>query len=196
MAFATGTVGLLALGLMMVTVTPNRSDAPVAISSSTTPTAASSSALRANPSVPEVRAIRTASPVLATPIGDGTFAVVTRASLVDLGSSVIDVRLPSGRQSLGSIVTASRDTVIVALATVEGGHPIAAERPLDDEIVTVLASPPITVAFDDVGDLAVEEGTAVVDDDGELVGICSRSGNGMRLIEVSAELDAATSVVP
>lgn len=60
-----------------------------------------------------------------------------------------------------------------------------------------MASPPITVAYDDVGDLAVEEGTAVLDDHGHLVGICSRSvDDQVRLIEVSPELDAATSVVP
>jgi hypothetical protein len=65
-------------------------------------------------------------------------------------------------------------------------------------MVTVMASPPITVAYDDIDTLAVEEGTAVIDGDGELVGICSRRAGSrhVRLIEVSAELDDATSVVP
>jgi hypothetical protein len=61
-----------------------------------------------------------------------------------------------------------------------------------------MATPPIIVEFDDVDTLAVEEGTAVIDDAGELVGICSRRHDSdlVRLIAVSEELDDATSVVP
>jgi len=201
LAITTGTMGLLAVGLVMMTVTPKRAESPIAISASTTPTAVSSgaaapAALAPGPTA-RVGLRGEAAGVLATPIGDGRFAIVTRASLVDARRTVIDVRLPSGQLSAGSIVTASDDAVIVALATVEQGHAIARHRPASTELVTVMATPPITVAFDDVGTLAVEEGTAVLDGNGHLVGLCSRSGGKhLRLIEVNPELDDATSVVP
>ncbi len=194
-------MGLLAVGLLMMTITPKRAESPVAISASTTP-APITLGVRAPAALPPGANERVGlrgetTSVLATPIGDGRFALITRASLVDTRRTVIDVRLPSGRLSAGSIVTASDETVIVALATVEPGRAIARHRPESAEIVTVMATPPITVAYDDVGTLAVEEGTPVVDDDGHLVGLCSRSGSDrLGLIEVNPELDDATSVVP
>ena len=194
-------MGLLAVGLLMVTITPRQAESPLAIASTTTP--AASLGIRRPAALAPVGTDRLGlrsepAGVLATPIGDGRFAIVTRASLVDARHTVVDVRLPSGRLSAGSIVIASDDAVVVALATAEPGHAIARHRPRAHDIVTVMASPPITVAFRDVPTLAVEEGTAVLDDDGHLVGICSRhAGTGeVRLIEVIPELDAATSVVP
>lgn len=183
-----GTAGLLAVGLLMVSVAPGPADAPIAIA--TTP---SSSPIGSG----TPQGIRAEPGALATPIGDGTFAVVTRASLNGVDSSVIEVRLPSGRRSLGSIVTASESAVVVALAHVEAGHPVAQRRPRSSDVVTVMATPPVEVAFHDVAGLEVEEGTAVIDRDGNLVGICSRKTDGaVELIELSDELDDATSVVP
>jgi hypothetical protein len=204
LALATGTLGLLAVGLLMITITPQRTDSPILLSASTTPIATAQGAGRSAaaaivPAATEAVGLRSESArVLATPIGDGRFALVTRESLAGSDDTVIDVRLPSGQMSAGSIVTASEDAVVVALAVTEPGHAIASDRPGDRDMVTVMATPPITVAYDDVDTLAVEEGTAVVDDDGNLVGICSRRSGSrhVRLIEVSAELDAATSVVP
>lgn len=202
MALTTGTLGLIAVGSLMIAITPKPSDAPVALIASTTPSTSAQGISRAASPAPapsdRVGLRAETGKVLATPIGDGQFALVTRASLVGAERSIIDVHLPSGRTSAGSIVTASGDTVVVALMNAEPGHAIARDRPLGRELVTVMATPPIVVEFDDVDTLAVEEGTAVVDDDGHLVGICSRQRNSDRvwLIEVSEELDDATSVVP
>jgi hypothetical protein len=202
LALTTGTMGLLAVGLLMITITPRRAESPIAISASTTPVSVSQGArgpVALAPSGTERIGLRTDSwGVLATPIGDGRFALVTRASVVDMRRTVIDVKLPSGRLSAGSIVTASDDAVIVALATTEPGHAVARHLPEPNEMVTVMSSPPITISYGDVDTLAVEEGTAVLDENGHLVGICSqRSGTEqVRLIEVSGALDDATSVVP
>jgi hypothetical protein len=202
LALATGTLGLIAVGALMIAVTPHASDAPVALIASTTPATSAQSIGRAVSLAPvatdRVGLRADTDTVLATPIGDGRFALVTRASLAGAERSIIDVRLPSGRTSAGSIVTASGDTVVVALMSAEPGHSIARDRPDGGEFVTVMATPPIVVEFDDIDTLAVEEGTAVIDDDGELVGICSRrhDSDGIRLIEISEELDDATSVVP
>ncbi|MDW3214413.1 MAG: hypothetical protein R8G01_10475 [Ilumatobacteraceae bacterium] len=205
LALTTGALGLIAVGALMIAITPKPSDSPIALIASTTPSAAaqgigrSVSAASLEPVATDRVGLR-AEPdgVLATPIGDGRFALVTRASLAGTERTIIDVRLPSGRTSAGSIVTASGDTVVVALMNAEPGHAIASDRPSGRELVTVMATPPITVEFDDVDTLAVEEGTPVVDRDGHLVGICSRQRNSERvwLIEVSEALDDATSVVP
>lgn len=199
MAFASGTAGLLAVGLFLVSVAPGPADAPVAIATTSTPTPVAPRAAIAATFAPVdgVQPLRGDTSVLATPIGDGTFAVVTRASLRAADSSIVEVRLPSGRRSLGSIVTASDAAVVVALAETEAGHTIARRPPDDDDMVTVMATPPVEVAFAEVDDLSVDEGTPVLDEDGLLVGLCSRKRDGdTELIELSSALADATSVVP
>lgn len=200
LALATGTLGLLAVGLLMVSISPKRADSPIAVTAST-----NSESLVASRGPIALATIgfepdggTGAAPALATPIGDGRFALITRESAIASDEALIDVRLPSGRRSIGSIVTGSDHAVVIALATREAGHAIAHRRPRADDIVTVLTDPPINVAYEDVGTLAVHEGTPVVDDHGYLVGICSRRDgtDHVRLIEVIAELDDATSVVP
>ncbi len=201
MALTTGTLGLLAVGLLMVTITPDRADSPIALIASTTPVAVQR-ALRPAALAPAAtdrlgfRSEPTGS--LATPIGDGRFALVTRASLTETDGMVIDVRLPSGRTTAGSIVTASDGAVVVALAATEKGHRIAARRPLRTDIVVVMVDPPISVEYSEIDTVDAAEGTAVLDSDGSLVGLCSRriGSDHVWLIEVPAELDAATSVVP
>ncbi len=198
----TGMLGLIAVGSLMVAITPNPTGAPIALIASTSPATSAQGVGRVASLAPvgtdRVGLRSDAAGALATPIGDGQFALVTRASLAGAEQSIIDVRLPSGRTSIGSIVTAAGDTVVVALMNIEPGHVIARDRPRGGDLVTVMATPPIVIEFDDVDTLAVEEGTAVIDDDGELVGICSRRHDSdlVRLIEISEELDDATSVVP
>ena len=132
MALTSGTLGLLAVGLLMVTITPDRAESPIALSASTTPVVAQSArrvAVLASSATDRIGFRSEPIGALATPIGDGRFALVTRASLADTDGMVIDVRLPSGRTTAGSIVTASDDAVVVALAVAEPGHRIAAVRP-------------------------------------------------------------------
>ena len=206
-ALTTGMLGLIAVGSLMVAITPNPTGSPVALIASTSPAAGSQGigsqgigrAASLAPAATDRVGLRSeVEDVLATPIGDGRFALVTRASLAGSDQNIIDVRLPSGRTSAGSIVTAAGDTVVVALMNIEPGHLIARDRPGAAELVTVMATPPIVVEFDDIDTLVVDEGTAVIDDDGELVGICSRRHDSdlVRLIEVGEELADATSVVP
>lgn len=178
-ALVTGTMGLLAVGVLLLTVTPPKQDSPIALSASTTlvrsasPTSGPTGAL-VNPGAP-------ADEALATPIGDGRLALVTRAALGEQRGTTVSVRLTSGRVGLVEVVDRSDGAlVLVALPAGEAGHPIADELPDADEIVTVLASPPITVPFADVATLEVEEGTPVFDQEGALVGLCSR-GKGILL---------------
>ncbi len=198
-ALTSGTIGLLAVGLLMVTITPDRAESPVAISASTTPVDQASQPIALAPVGTEQVGFRSEiTRALATPIGDGRFALVTRTALLDTDQMIIEVRLPSGRMTAGSIVTASEHAVVVALAAIEPGHDVAGHRPSAGEMVTVMTEPPVTVPYDRIGTVEVDEGTAVLDGDGMLVGLCSRrrGSDRMRLIEVIAELDAATTVVP
>ena len=201
-AFTTGTLGLLAVGLLMLAVTPNRSGSPVAISATTTPAAADGSpavATTALASVTETSdrnpvALRGRSDALATPIGEGRFAVVTAADLATrtgragIGESV-EVAVPSGATRDARIVGQVGDTVLVELERSEPGVDLADQHPEGHEIVTVLAEPPVTIVLDDLAELEVDEGTAVLDGDGDLVGLCSRGDDDeTRLVVVDGEM--------
>ncbi|MFP5487391.1 MAG: hypothetical protein ACLGHQ_03690, partial [Acidimicrobiia bacterium] len=191
-AFTSGSLGLLAVGLLMLAVSPDRSSAPVAISATTTPverpTSVVPTASASNGSGPV--ALRGRPDVLATPLGDGRFAVVTAADLAEDGDAAhigatVDVGVPSGR-TVGAVVVAhGGDAVLVELDRPEPGHAVARVQPAGHEVVTVLAEPPVTIVLDDLPRLQVEEGTAVLDDTGELVGLCSQDDDATRLVLVS-----------
>ena len=135
-------------------------------------------------------------PPLATPIGDGQFALVTETGLAGQRGPVIDVRFVSGELGTGAIVSgADQPVVVVSLANEVVGHEVAHRLPQPNEMVTVMASPPFAIRFADVGTLDVAEGTAVIDSDGSLVGLFSheRDGGAMILVPVSDELVDATN---
>lgn len=194
-AFTTGSLGLLAVGLLMLAVTPGRSGSPVAISATTTPVDVAGSVtaiatVAAGSSDRTPLGLRGAPEALATPIGEGRYAVITAVDL-DAGpggvvvGDAVEVEVPSGRLHAARIVGRSGDTVLVELERAEPGVDVAEDRPTGDEIVTVLAEPPITIAFDDLATLAVAEGTAVLDGAGDLVGLCSQDlGAATRLLTV------------
>jgi hypothetical protein len=204
-ALTTGSLGLLAVGVLILTVTPRGHDAPIAISATTTPVAIAAPETRVDSLRPafatrgsgttEMASLQHA---LATPIGDGRTAVITDNALKGHDGDEIEVRLPSGRLAAGQVIEKSGSTWLIELYDAESGHEIATDRPASSEIVTVMMSPPVTVVLADIGTLDIGEGTAVLDRDGNLVGICThRKGDGkVRLIEVRAELVGATSGVP
>lgn len=214
-ALVTGTVGLLAVGILVMTVTPRRHESPIAISATTTPlsvvatlrplgTVGSSDGIAAlaGRGTTTDRAVDRSrqQPVLATPFGDDGLAFVTSASLNGLADAVrrgrLEVSLPSGRTAGAQIVqTGHAPLAIVSIGSVAGpALGIASRQPAPSEMVTVLASPPISVAFSDVGELDVREGTAVLDGDGLLIGICTHGGRQGRvaLILISDLLVGAT----
>lgn len=234
-ALVTGTFGLLAVAVLVLTVTPGRPESPIAISATTTPaairaaaTTTATTAASAASAVP----VRAANPTvalappaststvsesghataagLATALGSGRHAVITERSLDDIDvDERFHVRLPSGDVSPAEIVQWRDDgLVVVSLGESYPAHVIAADAPIRDDIVMVMSHPPVTIAFDDVDELAdlhplmVAEGTAVFDRDGDLVGLCSHpDGDGsVELIELDdamndlvSELDDATS---
>lgn len=193
-ALTSGTLGLIAVGLLVLAITPERSAAPIAISATTTPVATGVD--HSISGAPESTAVglRNRPEAMATPIGEGRLAVVTAAGLgATPGASrvgdAVEVAVPSGRMHAARIVGRAGDTVVVELERTEPGMQVADEHPGGHEIVTVLARPPITIVLDQLATLDVEEGTAVLDDDGDLVGLCSEGGDeSTRLLVVSDEL--------
>lgn len=169
-AFITGSLGLLAVGALMLTLTPRGGEPPVAIGATTLPL----------PPIPTV--VR-----LATPIGDGRLALTIGDA--DSGTQ-FDVQLASGPVVTAVVDTAQSGVVLLAIKRQGGGHPIASTQPDDDEIVTVLADPPVTIAFADIGTVDADEGTPVLDEDGELVGLCTRKGAAMSVVDVTGTMTA------
>ena len=201
-AITTGTFGLLAIGLLVMVVTPSGSTAPVALSATTTPAVitttpapaaegAATADVTAIAGRPAAIGLRSAVEANATPVGDGGLAVMTPGDVTAaIGSTGlgrrIEVVVPSGDVHEAAVVGVAGDAVVVHLASAEPGLSLAERLPADDDIVTVLDAPPITVAFADLVDLEVDEGLAVVDDDGRLVGLCRDRLRGTDLVEIDA----------
>lgn len=214
-AIVTGTLGLLAVGTLMLTFTPRRQESPVALSATTTPVTLSAgngvaAIARQVPvalGIPVTRPVARQLPGLATPIGDGQRAVMTASgSNTEVGTE-IDVQLTSGPVVTAVVDETASGIVIVSItsdasAPLVDGHAVASSLPAPDEIVTVLADPPVSVAFADVASVDADEGTPVLDRHGELVGLCTRGERSTALIDVtdqpaiSEQPAAATSVAP
>jgi hypothetical protein len=197
-AIATGTMGLVAVAMLMFTVTPRRQDSPVAISATTSPTAGFERAVGERAVSAGVRpaAVRVVTGALATPIGDGGRAVMTMSAAAARGTE-LDVQLTNGPVVTAVVDATGAGIVIVSISSRSVGHPIADTQPDPDEIVTVLADPPVTIAFSAVTTVDAEEGTPVLDGDGELIGLCSqREAHGDDSIALIDVTDDPTIDVP
>jgi hypothetical protein len=202
-AIATGSIGLVAVGILMIVVTPPAQDSPVAVSATTSPfTSASATSASATASSATPRAsgratapvaARSVAQALATPIGDGRLALMTAPGSAIRRGAELDVQLTNGPVVTAVVDATAAGVVVVSIASGANGHEIAATQPEADEIVTVLAEPPVTIAFAALTTLDAEEGTPVLDDDGELIGLCSqRHGAGddqpITLIDVTGDV--------
>jgi hypothetical protein len=193
-AMVTGTVGLLAVGLLVLTVAPDRTDAPLTVSATTTPSAVTPARLTGVAAIgrfsSDDRTTSDSAPVrlrpgLATPVGDGRSALMTlEATQRRVGP--FDVRLTSGAIVSAAVIdTSDHGLVVVSIAASDQAHEIASALPEPHEIVTVLADPPITVPFDSIDEMEVAEGTPILDAAGALVGICTRTSDGPMVLDVT-----------
>jgi hypothetical protein len=211
-AMVTGTIGLLAVGALMLTVTPRRTDSPTAVASTTTPlaglVATSSRVAPTSARQGLVTVVR-----LATAIGDGHQAVMTLADRTDpdglVDGSEFDVQLTSGPMVTAVVDSTLGDLAMLTIRSSQPGHSVAHSMPAPDEIVTVLADPPVTIAFSDLASVEAGEGTPVFDLDGDLIGLCTLGADDQLTIvavteqpvtetstPVTATSVAATSVAP
>ncbi len=174
-------------------------------------------------------------PAKATVLGDGAMALVTRRALLEqLGDRVdasASLMVSAGGRAIEAALAPLLDVItggdepvlddeLAHLARLdelvlvvldredrtERGYLVASRSPEPDDMVTVLSDPPVEVEFHEVDDLDVADGTAVVDQDGALVGICTWSdgaGDGPSMVfaevvdraGVEVGLSASSSVV-
>jgi hypothetical protein len=190
-AIATGSIGLVALGVLMILVTPPAQDSPVAVSATTSPSLTPSTVRTTITRVAPVAA-RAVPHALATPIGDGRLALMTAPGSTIRRGAELNVQLTNGPVVTAVVNDTAAGVVVVSIASGTDGHEIAASAPEPEDIVTVLAEPPVTIAYSALTTLDAEEGTPVLDDDGDLVGLCSqRHGAGddrpITLIDVTGD---------
>jgi hypothetical protein len=167
-------MGLVAVALLMITVTPRKEGPPVAVAT-TSPIATPDTQVHANAVAAVTTTIaRSAPQALATPIGNGDLALMTLSAVAMQLGSEIDVRLTSGPVVTAVVDVTTPGVVVVSIASSAEGHPIADAPPDPDEIVTVLADPPVTIAFSALTTVDAAEGTPVLDRDGDLIGLCTQ----------------------
>jgi hypothetical protein len=181
------TVSLLLIGLLAIAITPDRSPAPIAASSTigevgsrSVPAAiASSSALTST--------TLTSLPVV-TPIGDDGWAVTTWEAVAG-ETGWMNARLPSGQvvevEVVGTDPAAGLVVVTLPASADTVGYQLAADRPGPSDTVYVNGNEPKVVTLVDLAYLEVEEATPVLDGAGALVGLCTGgSHDGTTLMTV------------
>jgi hypothetical protein len=195
-----GTVGLLAVCLLVLTFTPDRDESPVAVSATTTPSGPGGVRVLSGISAigrfasedDDDGATVRVQPAIATPIGDGRSALVTRAA-IRATDDAFDVQLASGVIVEAAVMsTTPAGLVVVTIAVSDTAHDLADELPEPDEIVTVLTETPMTVPFGDIDELDLAEGTPVLDAEGALVGLCTRTHGRATVVAVSGTSTTTT----
>jgi hypothetical protein len=169
----TATLSLILIGLLALSMTPGRGAGPLAVEA-TTATTGRLAALE-QPALPMV-----------TPIGDEGWAVTTSGA-AGSGAVTMAARLPSGDVVDVEIVRrdAESGVTLVSLPALTHGYQLATASPAPSDTVVVHGAPPQIVAMVDVTGLDLAEGTPVLDEDGDLVGICTRVARGVVVMTVS-----------
>lgn len=182
-ALVGGAAGVLAVALLVLTLAPQGTEAPVAVSSTSSPGSSTSVQLVASAGLGRDMTGLALHPI-ATPIGNDGLAVmssrsivgVTQLSTARLDNRMIDVVLVTGHVTRALVVDPGESGGIawVSLASEAYGHglDLAIEMPRADDVVTVLADPPMLVEFAHIEQVEAADGTPVIDDDGDVVGLC------------------------
>jgi hypothetical protein len=209
MALLTGTAGVLLIGVFVLSITPRESNEPLATSSTPTTDRVPAVQMVAPLAVSRPSAWTPGPQPLATLVGTTGLAVVTSRALGRMSpissptqgvtSSValsITVRLDDGTPARASILDPGDGTglAVVAVAgpiAIEG-MPLAQGQPQPREPVTVMTDEPIVVAYADITNIDVADGTAVVNRAGELIGLCSED-SAQRFIPIDELLVDATT---
>lgn len=209
-ALAAGTFGLLVVAALVLVVTPRNLGAPIAVGASTTLSDSfsgdsagdadlGSAALGigglstlATGELSTTTTVAVVLAALATPVGDGSYAIVTMKSLAGQQGGTVVFRLRSGDTATGEIMWEFDDAALVSIPTTQTPHAIATAKPRHSDMVTVMSDTPVAMSFAEVAQADVPEGTPIVDDEGALVGLCSKRDDGttevIEVIEVT-EID-------
>lgn len=186
----TATLSLLLIGVLAISMTPDRSASPE--------TAASTiSGLR---TVPATAAGLEQPPLpMVTPLGDDGWAVTTMSAVAGR-SGRVQARLPSGEVVDVEIVATDRDAglTVVSLPVADGGgYQLAATDPAPSDTVLVRTDPPLVVTMVELAALDVDEATPVLDESGDLIGLCTheRDGIALRTVVTMPDDPQATTTV-
>ena len=233
-ALAGGTLTILLMGVVVLSLTPNGVPNPTVAGSSPVEQRVASAALGA-PSTnwtqvtdwtravdltraggrpvatsPEPRA---ADVPLATGLADGGLAVLPSQAVMtllgergeesprtDTPASIVVV-LHDGSSTTATVVDAGDGAGLAVVrfdqdANRATGFTVAPDMPADDEMVTVMTAEPIDIEMHrldevDPATAAVVDGTAVLDADGNLVGLLTNGDDGSQLLpidDLSADL--------
>ncbi len=170
----TATLSLLLIGLLALSMTPDRGGAPPV-------------AVQATNEEPTVgpAALEQRLPMV-TPLGDEGWAVMT-SDAVGARAGLMSARLPSGDVVDVEIVRrdAESGVTLVSLPELTHGYQLAEQSPGPTDTVLVHSPEPQVVTMLAVARLDVAEGTPVLDDDGALVGICTMGTQGVAVMTVS-----------
>jgi hypothetical protein len=182
-ALVGGAAGVLAVALFVLTIAPHGRDTPVAVSSTSSPGSATSPPRVASASLGREIAGLAVHPIV-TPIGDDGMAVTSSRSIARttqsnpprFESGPIDVVLVTGHIARALVVDPGESGGLAWLSldagNVDHGLDVAVEMPRAGDVVTVLADPPMLVDFAHIEQVEAADGTPVVDDDGDVVGMC------------------------
>jgi hypothetical protein len=176
------TLSLLMVGLLVVSMTPDRSGTPQTVSATTSGSIGSVAALE-QPRLP-----------LVTPIGDDGWAITTTGA-VKARAGRMAARLPSGE--IVDVDIVSRDEAagftVVSLPTQTSGYRLATSQPGPTDTVAVRGRRTQVVEMVKVSTLHVEEAAPVVDGHGDLVGLCSTDAGSVEVRTVSTMPAAAST---
>ena len=183
----TATLSMLLIGVLAISMTPDRSSPESAVSTITgLRTAPVTAAALDQPSLPIV-----------TPLGDGGWAVTTMSALAGRSGSV-RARLPSGDVVVVEVVATDRSAGLTVVSLPEAGsdgYELAAAEPSPDDTVLVRSDPPQTVTMIELAALDVDEATPVLDGAGDLIGLCTNEREGVALRTVATMPDDPTTTV-
>lgn len=129
---------------------------------------------------------------LATLLESG-IAVVTAKSVAGYqAGEQFAIRLASGRTLQGELVSKLGNAAVVTVGVLvasEQSHAVADSVPGASTLVTILSDPPLTVRLDELAATEVPEGTAVIDGDGRLIGLCTLAADGHTSLAAAVDAD-------
>lgn len=183
---STGTLGLLLVGILAITMTPRQSESPVAANST-----ALGLRVRTAPASDRL-------PIV-TPIGDDGWAITTADALDGFNGTTARVRLATGGITVVEIVRVTDEVILVSLpagSDVDTFDVAATDPSGDDMVVLHDEDDPISVPMGELANADVAEATPVLDDRGRLVGLTTGEPDAHWMVTVDTMPAAPPSTTP
>jgi S1-C subfamily serine protease len=200
------------------TVTSSTATAPISVAGptlpSSPPTSTGTQSTSATPTTQSTSSSQStikpqpttnAGPTFAVALTPGHFVAATAAAVG--GQSTVNLRLPTGNTVVGNVVSVDSGSGIAVLSIPRGTPttPIAtSDAAMPSRGATVLnpEPTPVSVFKDSTGTqvtsgqgVPLAEGGLVLDTSKHLIGLCTKSGNGVHVLDAHALLDAINGAI-